>query len=153
MTPKVLGVTSMNDKGSDGLSTGAKVGISVGAFGAVAAIAFGVAFLMIRRRRNTKYNQIGEPYAAQQQHQQQFRPAVPTSYPTPAPIQLGHAPHGVGVYEPMRGSEHLTESESQELKQPYTVSPQPSVAMPYYHDNPTHGTELHEIQELNQRRG
>lgn len=157
--PKVPGgVTAHNNNGTastdEGLSTGAKIGISIGAFVGAAIIASAIAFFFLRRRRNARYNQIGGAQVGGAHNSSHFPPAIPTNYTSPAPAYAGHAVAPAGPYEPMRGMEQPTEYHAHEYKQPLMTSPQPSVVLPAYHDHPSsvtppppqhHGVELAEM--------
>jgi hypothetical protein len=157
--PPSIPISSTNNETSssaEGLSTGSKIGIGVGSFLGVAAIAGAAIFFLLRRRRNAKYNQIGTGKTGQQ-----FPSPAVTAYPSPVPTYPGHAAPGAGAFEPMRRAEHPAEYYPQDYKQQYMVSPPPSVIAPSYHDDtpalqqqelelsemPAHQMEAHELPE------
>lgn len=114
------------------LSTGAKVGIAIGAFALCGLIVAAVAFFILRKRRNAKYAGLkGATQAPQTQYD-----AGPVG--------------GVGVFEPMRGQPG--EVYPPDYKHQYMVSPQQNVVQPYNNQPPQQlgSVELNEMPGYDQ---
>ncbi|ORY00238.1 hypothetical protein BCR34DRAFT_115505 [Clohesyomyces aquaticus] len=97
---------------SSKLTPGAKAGISIGAIFGAGAIAATVAFLLIRRRRKTKYSAVGQL--------SENNTGWGSNHTKPAPTPA--------VYEPNRDDTHNPNSQQQQPP----ISPQPSVSVLSY---------------------